>query len=260
MREENEAAMNRDYFVSLVTYIVYGGVILIGVLFFAPFLLLAFLEEIKTGQFWQLSFTQIVGGLVGIVGGLAYLLSDAFVTVVWAPIISYWRISIREDGIYGWKLWEIHRIWKDCPRKICSWEEIERLQWLAWFDMGAGRTRVILKGGREFYITNLGHSPIDCEGWLVKDEREKRLKYSYVTMYALIMKRVGEEKFERFDRGWTPFSDEKVLLRAIKYVLETEVDGIIEEDRRRLARMKELEEEYEREKREEMENEGGNGV
>ncbi|NPV39023.1 hypothetical protein BREVNS_0728 [Brevinematales bacterium NS] len=249
--------MNRDYFVSLVTYIVYGGVILIGVLFFAPFLLLAFLEEIKTGQFWQLSFTQIVGGLVGIVGGLAYLLSDAFVTVVWAPIISYWRISIREDGIYGWKLWEIHRIWKDCPRKICSWEEVERLQWLAWFDMGASRTKVFLKNGSGFYITNLGDSPSDRLIYTTDDEREKRLKYSYIMMYALIMKRIGEGKFEGFERGRVGFSDEKVLLRAIKYVLETEVDGIIEEDRRRLARMKELEEEYEREKREEMEKEGG---
>lgn len=249
--------MSRDYCVSFSAFVGYGGAILLTVLFFAPLSFSVLVEDLRSKGIFELPSTTIAGAVLFMSGGLAYLLSDAFVTVVWAPIISYWRISIREDGIYGWKFWEIHRIWKDCPRKICSWEEIERLQWLAWFDMGAGRTRVILKGGREFYITNLGHSPIDCEGWLVKDEREKRLKYSYVTMYALIMKRVGEEKFERFDRGWTPFSDEKVLLRAIKYVLETEVDGIIEEDRRRLARMKELEEEYEREKREEMEKEGG---
>ncbi len=230
--------MNRDYSVSLLGYIVYGGLCLFGIFFAAPGSTIDFIEKIKTGELWKLSIfrfaLQLTGEFLILASAILFFFTDTFLAVILAPFSSYWRIGLREDGIYGCRFWEWERITKSNPRKLCNWEDIEKIKWLGLFDMAAQRVRVVLRNGKRFHITNIGYSPWETiRYYTTKDERERVLKYSNIMMYALIMKKIGKDKFEGFEKGRINTRDEKRLIRVIEYVLETEVDKIIEEDKKK---------------------------
>ncbi len=236
--------MNRDYSVSLLGYIVYGGCVLVMTIFFAPGSLNFLVESVKGGEILNYSLFGILGLLIVIFGAIGYLFSGAFIAIVLAPFSSYWRIGLREDGIYGCRFWEWERITKRNPRKLCNWEDIEKIKWLGLFDMAAQRVRVTLRNGKRFHITNIGYSPWETLKFLTtKDERERVLKYSNIMMYALIMKKIGRDKFEGFEKGRINTREEKRLIRVIEYVLETEVDKIIEEDRKKAKELGKAKEE-----------------
>ena len=231
--------MNRNYSVSLIGYIVYGGLCLFGIFFVLPVSLSLFLKEVKSGTFLNLSLFQIGGCLLGILIGPSFFLTDTFFAIILAPFTSYWRIGIRDDGIYGCRFWEWERIVKNNPRKLCNWEDILKIKMLGLYDIAIYRTRVILRNGKKFHITNIGHSPWEMLKFLgTKDIRERILRYSKIMMYALIMKKIGEDKFEGFEKGRINARDEKNLLRAIKYVMNNEANDIIEEDRKRMEQLK----------------------
>ncbi|MEM4326059.1 MAG: hypothetical protein QXU40_02045 [Candidatus Pacearchaeota archaeon] len=236
--------MNRDYSVSLLGYIVYGTLCIFGMFFLTPVLISLSLEEIRTGIFFKLPIYKIIGSMFIIFFGISLLFTDTFLAVILAPFTSYWRIGLREGGIYGCRFWEWERITKRNLRKLCNWENVEKIKWLGLFDMAAQRVRVTLRNGKRFHITNIGHSPWETLKFLTtKDERERVLKYSNIMMYALIMKKIGRDKFEGFEKGRINTREEKRLIRVIEYVLETEVDKIIEEDKKKAEELGKAKEE-----------------
>lgn len=236
--------MNRDYSVSLLGYIVYGGCILLMIFFFAPGLLNWWIGRVRVEGVKTLTISDFVGAFIVVGGAIGYLISGAFTAIILAPFTSYWRIGLREGGIYGCRFWEWERITKRNLRKLCNWEDVEKIKWLGLFDMAAQRVRVTLRNGKRFHITNIGHSPWETLKFLTtKDERERVLKYSNIMMYALIMKKIGRDKFEGFEKGRINTREEKRLIRVIEYVLETEVDKIIEEDKKKAEELGKAKEE-----------------
>ena len=230
--------MNRNYSVTFIGYIIYGVICVIGAeFFFAPVVLIysrkAYYGEILFGI---KDYIFVIGVITFCI---AFLFSDSFFASILAPISSYWRIGIREDGIYGCRFWEWGRILRNDLRKLCNWEDIKKIKMLGLYDMAIYRTRVILRNGKKFHITNIGHSPWEMLKFLgTKDIRERIVRYSQIMMYALIMKKIGEDKFEGFEKGRINARDEKNLLRAIKYVMNNEANDIIEEDRKRMEQLK----------------------
>jgi hypothetical protein len=246
--------MDREYSITLIGYIIFGvGCVLGGIFLLLPMAIFYFIENYHGKIIFGFKDYIFVIGVPIIC--IMFLISDAFLTVILTPFICYWKIVIKEDGIYGYRLWEVKRLLFKEPRKLCNWDEIKSLKRLGLFDMRLCRTEVKLKNGRKFYITNAGNTPADITGFYTeKDERERNMKYSSIMMYALIMKRIGEDKFKNFEKGRIGAVDSNNLLEAIKVACIYDVDYIIEEDRKRLEKLKRLREQW---AKEEEENKNG---
>ena len=246
--------MDREYSITLIGYIIFGvGCVLGGILLLAPLSIIGLIKYYN--REFVVTPINLLGPLIIIISVPMFLISDAFLTVILTPFICYWKIVIKEDGIYGYRLWEVKRLLFKEPRKLCNWDEIKSLKRLGLFDMRLCRTEVKLKNGRKFYITNAGNTPADITGFYTeKDERERNMKYSSIMMYALIMKRIGEDKFKNFEKGRIGAVDSNNLLEAIKVACIYDVDYIIEEDRKRLEKLKRLREQW---AKEEEENKNG---
>jgi hypothetical protein len=155
------------------------------------------------------------------------------------PFNSYWYVVVREDGLYGNYFWERLLLMK--PRKLCDWKDIEKIKQKGLFNMTVFRTIVILKNKKKFAITNMGNTPYDTTNYYkTKDQREKDIKYSNRMLYGLIMKMIGEDKFENFKgQFW-----EHIKLAY------NDAAWVIEEDRK----LKEKREQWAREEKENKEN------
>jgi hypothetical protein len=180
---------------------------------------------------------------------ILFLISDALLTTILVPFSSYWKIFVREDGLYGLHFWEFKKWWFKKPRKICDWEDIDKIKRKGLINIGVYRVIVFLRENKKITITNIGHSPAEISKYhSANDEYEKIVRYSNRMLYALIMKRIGIGYFESF-RG---LFKGKILDEIITSFTVT--DSIIEVDKKYLIELAEKKKQWEKEEEEERRN------
>ncbi len=217
--------MHRDYTASFLGYIVGGALLLFGIFFGIPFFIIGIIKHFNKEI--NLTTVNLYGSIILIILFLTPLISDTFLTLIFAPFISYWHICVREDGLYGNYYWE--RLLLKKPRKLCEWSDIEKVRQYGLLNLAIFRTVVILKNKKKFAITNISNTPRDMMNlYKAKDRAERTIKYSNAMFYALIMKRIGINKFENFKGNYWNY-----IMMAYDYA-----DLIIEEDRKMLEKRK----------------------
>ncbi|OHD55436.1 MAG: hypothetical protein A2Y33_11620 [Spirochaetes bacterium GWF1_51_8] len=237
--------MYREYSVSFFGYLLFGVFVVLTLVFIAlPKVVIGIIQYFQGGI--SLSYFAIFGLVLYFFLMISFFISDTFLATIHTPFNSYWRIYVREDGLYGTYLWEFSRWVFKRPRKICNWEDIKRVKFRGYICFAFYRSIVYLKNDKKFSITNIGISPYEIDKYYhTENEYEKSFIYSNRMLYALIMRRIGIENFEDF-KG--PLKGG--VLEEIRTAL-TETDRIIEEDKNVIKEMEERKKQIEQEEEEE---------
>ncbi len=214
-----------DYKQPIFIYILLGLGVMTGMTVFSLLFLVfrwkdviwIFNEIVNLGP----DFVAAIGGLWLFLVVIWILITGQLISILEIPTIGIFFISLEKEGIYGQifiqyltslypkrlALWEgiygqifIQYLTSLYPKRLALWEEIEKLHFKGRFfnsDGFATRTIFHLKNGKKFIVPNFGFGPAH-EDFYSGNDYEKRFKYSNRAMYAIIMRKIGKEKFVNF--------------------------------------------------------------
>jgi hypothetical protein len=197
-----------DYKQPLFVYILFGLGVIFGMTVFAIWFFIfkwgdiiqIFNEILNRGK----DFFAAIGWLGFFLGIIWIIITGQPISILEIPTIGIYFVSLKKDGIYGKTFIQyITDILDFHPRKLASWDEIEKLRFKGRFfnnDGFATRTIFYLRNGKKFVIPNFGFGPAHTDFYSGNDY-ERRYKCSNCAMYAIIMRKIGREKFVNFPRN-----------------------------------------------------------